>query len=122
MKNENIKVSFMLEEAVNTEYRKLTTLQGHSDPDINLFSESLEFYTPGNEELSAYRFNPFDRIKGISVEEHTENLFSCFIATMPVSGPLPALIFEALEMVSGYKDGVLASDYAGFPEGDKRCP
>jgi hypothetical protein len=107
MKRKNRKIQFMLEEAVNTEYRKLKTLQGHSDPDINLFAESLEFYTPGNEELSAYRFNPFDRIKGISVEEHIENLFSCFMATMPVSGPLPALIFEALEKV-----------YQDFPDPD----
>jgi hypothetical protein len=39
---------------------------------------------------------------GISVNTHIDNILSCFFAAMPVSGPLPALLGEALERVYEY--------------------
>ena len=95
-------IPFLVIEPVKTEYRILKTLKKHSDKTVRQLAETVEIYTPGNENISPYRFNSFWRCQGISVEEHIDNILSCFMAAMPVSGPLPALLGEALERV--YED------------------
>ena len=105
----NVKIIvFELKTSFPSPYRLLKTLQGHPDRDISKFSTSLEFYTQGNEKLSPFKLNPFERIPGIGLDEHIENLSCCLMATMPVAGPLPALIFEALEKL-----------YEDFPDTDR---
>jgi len=75
-----------------------------SDPHENArdLAEKIEIYTPGNETVSPFRFNPLSLIPGISIEEHIDNILSSFKAAIPVEGSLPALLGEALEQV--YED------------------
>ena len=99
MKQRNKNIPFMLDEPVKTEYRGLKPLKDHPQPGIRGFANALEIYTPGNERLSPVRMNPLERTPGISLDEHIENRLGCFMAAMPVSGPLPALLLESLEKV-----------------------
>jgi hypothetical protein len=92
-------IPFLVIEPVKTEYRILKTFQKHSDKNARQLAKNLEIYTPGNENISPFRYNPLQRFPGISVEERIDNILSCFLAAMPVSGPLPALLGEALERV-----------------------
>jgi len=99
MGQDNKNIPFMLIEPVKTEYRRLKALKKHPDPRIRGLANALEFYAPGNEKLSPIKLNPLERIPGIELDEHIENLLGCLMAAMPVSGPLPALLLEALEKV-----------------------
>ena len=89
----------MLIEPVKTEYRGLKAFKMHPDPRIRSLANDLEVFPVGNEKLSHFKINPLERIPGIDLDEHIESLLGCFMAAMPVSGPLPALLLEALEKV-----------------------
>jgi len=102
------KIPFLIIEPVKTEYRILKTLKDCSDNNARGLAKKLEIYTPGNEKISPYRFNPLELPPGISVDEHSDRLNDCFLASMPVSGPLPALLRESLERV-----------YENYPEADR---
>jgi len=94
---------FMVIECAKKEYPVMKMLKNHKDARFRKLAEELEVYTPGAEEVSPFRFNPFEILPGIEIAEHIENLMSCFKAAIPVSaGSLPALIGEALEKV--YED------------------
>ena len=93
------KIPFMLIEPVKTEYRGLKAFKMHPDPRIRSLANDLEVFPVGNKRLSHFKLNPLERIPGIDLDEHIENLLGCFMAAMPVSGPLPALLLEALEKV-----------------------
>ena len=95
-------IPFMVLELSKTEYRSIKTLGNSRDPKICRIAKEIEVYTPGNEELSPLRFNPLEIPPNISVDEHIENIMTCFRAAMPISGPLPALLSEGLERV--YED------------------
>jgi hypothetical protein len=92
-------IPFLVIEPVKTEYRILKTFRKHSDKNARRLAKNLEIYTPGNENISPFRYNPLQRFPGISAEERIDNILSCFLAAMPISGPLPALLGEALERV-----------------------
>ena len=92
-------IRFMVIEPAKTEYRILKALKKHGTEKTISLMDDLELYTPGNEEISPFRFNPLLIPPGISKNEHIENVLSCFYAVMPVSGPLPALLAESLERV-----------------------
>jgi len=93
------RIPFIVFEPVKTHYRALKCLRDHPDPSIRRLAQDLRIYTPGNEAVSPIRLNPLRIPEGISQDEHIENLFACFKAVMPMSGPLQALICEALEEV-----------------------
>ena len=95
-------IPFLILEPVKTEYRVLKTFKQHINENARQLAEKLEVYTPGDELVSPFRFNPLSLQPGISVDEHIENMLSSFKASMPVFGPLPALLGEALERV--YED------------------
>ncbi|KPL24859.1 MAG: hypothetical protein AMJ75_02570 [Phycisphaerae bacterium SM1_79] len=99
MRNKTQNTPFILIEPVKTEYRGLKGLGNHPDPRISRLAKALEIYTPGNEGISSIKLNLLERIRGIGLDEHIENLLACLMAAMPVSGPLPALLLEALEKV-----------------------
>ena len=96
------KIPFMLFEPAKTEYRSFKAFKSHPDPHIVRLAKDLQVYTPGNEKVSPLRLNPLEIISGIDRDEHIENVLACFSAAMPMSGPLPALLGEALEKV--YED------------------
>jgi len=100
-------IPWLVIETAKIQYRSLKTLQNHNDPEIRRFAEAIELYTAGNEEISPYRHNPFARPVGMSIDEHIENILNCLLASMPVSGPLPAILGEALEEI-----------YEEFPDTD----
>jgi hypothetical protein len=95
-------IPFIVFEPVKTDYRVLKCLRGHPDAAVRHRAQELRIYTPGNEEVSPIRWNPLRIPEGISRSEHIENLLTCFKAAMPMTGPLPALLSEALEEV--YED------------------
>ena len=95
-------IPFLVIESAKTEYRVLKTLLNHIDPSIRNLAEKLEIYTPGNEEVAPFRFNPLEILSGKYVDSKIGNIMSCFQAAMPLSGPLPAILGESLERVYEY--------------------
>ena len=94
-----LEIPWIVIETAKTHYRSLKTLKKHDDPEVRRFAKAIELYTAGNEGISSYRLNPFARPVGISIDEHIESILNCLLASMPVSGPLPAIIGEALEEI-----------------------
>lgn len=84
------KIPFLVIEPAKTEYRVLRTLKG---------MEELLVFSLGDENCSPFRFNPFEILPGVSIDKHISNLEACFKAALPLDGPLPFLLSEALEKV-----------------------
>jgi len=101
-------IPFLVIETIKTEYRRLKTFREHSDEGVRRLAGELEVYTPGNERVSPFRFNPLGRISKISTDERIDNIMGCLRGTMPLLGPMPALLRESLERVYEY-----------YPEPDK---
>jgi len=93
------KIPFLVIEPAKTEYRILKTLRNHEDPAVSAMAKRLRVYSPGNDKVSPFRFNPLAYPAGISQEEHIGQILACFDAAMPMGGPLQALIAEAIEGV-----------------------
>lgn len=92
-------IPVLIFEPGKSEYRLLKCLKEHSDSAARRLARTLAVYAPGNERISPFRFNPLQVPEGIGRDEHIENVLNCFKAAMPMSGPLPALLGEALEEV-----------------------
>jgi hypothetical protein len=103
------KVPFLVIEPAKTEYRILKTLKEHPLPELAELGKNLRIYTPGNEDVSPFRINPFEYPEGISLGEHINNLMNCFKSAMdlPMDSALPALLGRAVEDV-----------YDGYPAGE----
>jgi hypothetical protein len=100
---EKHRVPFLVLEPVKSEYRVLADGKG----DV---AKYLRVYSPGNERLSPFRFNPLEVPLGVTVEEHISALETSFAGAIPMSGgPLPSLISEAI---------VACYESAGFRLGD----
>lgn len=95
----NQKIPFTVIESAKTDYRILKTLKKSSNKNARDLALNLQVYTPGVEDISPFRHNPLVRQEGISIDEHIEDVLACFMATIPMSGPLPSLLGEALERV-----------------------
>ncbi len=101
---EKHQVPFLVLEPAKSEYRILTDGGGK-------LAKDLRIYSPGNERLSPFRFNPLEVPSGVTVEEHISALETCFAGAIPMSGgPLPSLISEAI---------VRCYEEAGFSLGDE---
>jgi hypothetical protein len=94
-----LNVPFLVIEPAKTEYRILKTLEEHPDQAVRAMASRLRIYTPGNEGVSPLRFNPLAYPEGITLDEHIGQVLACFEASMPMYGPLQALIAEAVEAV-----------------------
>jgi len=92
-------IPFLVFESVKTEYRILKTFRTHPDQWVRKLADEIEIYTPGNENVSPFRINPLDPAPRISGEEHSDNVLACFLAAMPLPGPLFPILGEALERV-----------------------
>ena len=86
-----------------SEYRQLKMLYDHPDHTVRELAKALRVYTPGKDEVSPFRFNPFQYPKGVTTDEHIGQLLTCFEASMPLGGPLQALLAESVEAVYQYK-------------------
>ncbi len=94
---------FLVIEPAKTEYRVLKTLQNHPDKSVRQMARQLRIYSPGNDMISPFRFNPLFFPEGVTFDEHIGQILSCFEAAMPMGGPLQALIAEAVEEVYRYR-------------------
>jgi DNA helicase HerA-like ATPase len=84
------RIPFLVFEPVKSEYRALLNTSTRLGRDLRI-------YTPGNERLSPFRFNPLEVPPGVAVEEHISSLETCFAGAIPMlGGPLPYLISEAI--------------------------
>lgn len=84
------RVPFMVLEPVNAElddYRWLATL-----PEF----EEMMIFTPGNDEVSPLRLNPFEVPPGVRIGTHAANLRACFDAAFGLWDPLPIIYQRAL--------------------------
>jgi len=86
-------------ETAKKEYRAIKKHVKHKRHDIRKLARDLEIYTPDNEQLSPFRLNLLEIPAGRSVDHHIDATLAGFEAGMPTSGPLPALLGEALEEV-----------------------
>jgi len=84
------RIPFLVIEPAKTEYRALKTLPGMDD---------LLIFTIGDENCSPFRFNPFEIFPDVSLEKHISNIEACFRGALPLDGPLPFILSEALECV-----------------------
>jgi len=108
-------VPFLVIEPGKTEYRQLKFMADHADPKIRALSQELRIYTPGKDDLSPFRFNPFQYPEGITRDEHIGQLLTCFEASMPLGGPLQALLAESLERVYSGHDNCRRDEQSQFP-------
>jgi hypothetical protein len=85
-------IPFLVIEPVNSDaddYRKLAAEPGF---------EALEVITVGDEGGTPLRFNPFEVPTGVLVGEHVTNLLACFTVAFGLSGPLPSIYLDALNL------------------------
>lgn len=93
------RIPFLVFEPAKSEYRSLIQTKGNIAKDLRIF-------TPGNESLSPFRFNPLEVPADLPIEEHISMLEMCFAGAIPMSGSLPSLISEAIEeayQTAGFK-------------------
>ncbi len=84
------KIPFMIfDPKVTPEYRYLKRL--------DVFKDDLLIFTPGQELVTPFRFNPFDVIDGIPLQEHISRIFDCFMGALNLEDPLPSFIQEAID-------------------------
>ena len=89
---EDHNIPFLVLEPAKSEYRTLLQSNGQ-------LAKDLRIYTPGNERVSPFRFNPLEVPPGVTVEEHISSLEACFSGAVPMSGgPLPSLLSESIEL------------------------
>lgn len=93
-------IPFLVIEPAKTEYRILKAIGLHEDQSVRSLRKHLRVYTPGNENISPFRFNPLAYPKDdISLNEHIDAVLNSFKAGMEMWGPMEAIIGEALEGV-----------------------
>jgi len=85
-------IPFLVIEPANSDtddYRRLAAEPGF---------EALEVITVGDESGAPLRFNPFEVPAGMLVAEHVTNLLACFTVAFGLSGPLPSIYLDALNL------------------------
>lgn len=99
-------IPFLVFEPAKTEYRSLLNIQLDTDRfssqqliKLQQLTANLRVYTLGNDTISPFRFNPFAVSADVPFFEHLGNLEASFRGALPLSGPLPALLSEALEEI-----------------------
>jgi Helicase HerA, central domain len=87
----NHKIPFIVfDPKVTPEYRYLKRL-----PE---FKDDLLIFTPGQEFLAPFRFNPFELMSGVPLQEHVSRIFDCFMGALPLEDPLPSFLQEAIDI------------------------
>lgn len=99
-------IPFLAIECSKRDLRALKRLVGGDGANGHALARALETYTLGQEEVSPFRINPLVLGTDVTLAEHLDSLLAAFYAGMPLPGPLPAILGEALEKVyEGRKDG-----------------
>lgn len=84
-------IPFLVLEPAKTEYRALL-----ADPRLG---SRLRVFTPGNEQISPFRLNPFEVPTGTSVSQHFDLLRAVFGASFGMWAPLPQVLERCLQEV-----------------------
>ncbi|MEG4456796.1 helicase HerA domain-containing protein [Microcoleus sp. N9_A1] len=112
-------IPFLVIEPAKTEYRamlkcayKEEELKRESNPITSQYIKArnvekfiykmqsdLLIYSLGNERVCPFRFNPFAFYGKTTLDEHISTLEACFKGALPLFGPMPALLAEAIEQV-----------------------
>jgi len=92
-------IPFIVFETAKTEYRNMKICKDLSGNRTIDLARHLQIYTLDNEKISPFRINPLMIPENVSKENHIAALLKDFQSTVPMSGPLPGLIKEALERV-----------------------
>lgn len=112
-------IPFLVIEPAKTEYRSMlkctydeAALSKDNDPTTHAYIKAryvpdaiakmqadLQIFSLGNERVCPFRFNPFAFYGKTTLDEHISTLEACFRGAMPLWGPLPALLAEAIEQV-----------------------
>jgi hypothetical protein len=85
---EQHKVPFIVLEPAKTEYRALKSLP--------CFKDDMLVFTVGNENVSPFRFNPFEVPEGVYVSDHISTLKTCFSGAFSMWDPLPMILEQAI--------------------------
>ena len=105
------RVPFAVFEPPKSEYRRLLRAGGNWEGELRVFS-------PGNERVAPFRFNPFAVPDGCSVEEHIALVEGCFAGALPLGGPLQSLVEKAIRLAyeeAGIEESDLGEECARFP-------
>ena len=95
---------FLVIEPAKSEYRQLIR-----DPELEIV-----VYTIGNENLSPFRLNPFEFVRGIELLTHIDHLKTVFNASFPMYASMPYLLEEAIIAVyldKGWELGTSTNRY-----------
>ncbi|MBT4818835.1 MAG: ATP-binding protein, partial [Lentisphaerae bacterium] len=99
-------IPFLTIECSKRDFRALTKLARKGDAESLSLAQDLQVYTLGKEDVSPFRMNPLALASDVTLPEHLDSVLACFYAAMPLSGPLPAVLGEALELVyEGQENG-----------------
>lgn len=82
---------FMVIEPAKTEYRALFEQ-----------NQDIEYYAIGREDLTVFRLNPFELVKGEQLQGHIQMLNATLAAVFPMEAAMPYMVEEAIIMA--YKD------------------
>jgi len=105
------RVPFAVFEPPKSEYRRLLRAGENWEGELRVFS-------PGNERVAPFRFNPFVVPDGCSVEEHIALVEGCFAGALPLGGPLQSLVEKAIRLAyeeAGIEESDLGEECARFP-------
>jgi hypothetical protein len=96
-------------EAVKTEYRALAMLKNHENPCLQNLGRDIRCFTPGDERLVPYRYNPFIAPKGANRDQRIQGILRCFKAGMALHGPLLPLLMESIyQLYEDFGDSEIA--------------
>jgi hypothetical protein len=93
-------IPFLVIEPAKREYRTLKVPKDCPDPAASALASQLQVFTAGVDKVSPYRLNPLQHIAAISDDEHIDNILRCFQGAMPLSGSMPALLGEGLDLAN----------------------
>jgi hypothetical protein len=79
------KFPFLVIEPAKTEYRQLYE-----------FDKSIQFYTVGRNDLSPFKINPMEIVKGETISSHIDLLMATFQAVYPMEASMPYILKEAI--------------------------
>ncbi len=82
---------FLVIEPAKTEYRAL-----HAQ------NQDIEYYAIGREDLTPFRLNPFELVKGEQLAGHISLLNATLAAVFPMEAAMPYMVEEAI--INAYKD------------------
>ncbi len=83
-------IPFLVLEPAKSEYRVLLERE-------NRLGQDLRLYTPGNEAISPFRFNPLELLPGVTVDSQIGLLETCFRGAFSLEGPMPHWLARGIQ-------------------------